>query len=144
MFCSFSASVECWFQQMCGQEVLMSNKCLWLSTMTFQTIVNYTFTGTVCVLLVIPSAPGYAFRAMVCCATLLLSISAGTFCGSSNNGCCSGYIAHCLTGVCCVLLLCDAWSVANWQDKFTIYYMVQSTLILLLWNQGLTRWYYTF
>ena len=45
MLCSVSVSVGCWFQQMFGPEVLMSNKCRWLSTMTFQTIVNCTFTG---------------------------------------------------------------------------------------------------
>ena len=54
----------------------MSNKCLWLSTMTFQTIVNCTFTG-MCTLLVIPCDPGYAFRAMVCCTTPLLSSRVG-------------------------------------------------------------------
>lgn len=43
--CSVFSAVECWFQQMCGPEVLMYNKCRWLSTMTFQTIVNCTFTG---------------------------------------------------------------------------------------------------
>lgn len=66
-----------------------------------------------------------------------LSSRVGASCGSSNNAWRRGHIAHL-----CVLLLRVAWSVANWQDKFTIYYMVQSTLILLLWNQGLTRWYY--
>lgn len=50
------------------------------------------------ILLVIPCAPTYAFRAVVCHAPLLLDndVMESCGCGSSNNGCKRGYIVHIL------------------------------------------------
>ena len=89
------------------------------------------------ILLVIPCAPRYAFRAVVCHAPLL-------FWRNYEVVVAQILVAKEVTlyiffwHICCVLL-CVAWSVLNWQDMFIAVICSHC----LFWNQGLTRWYFT-